>query len=173
MTGSKVVRWRTLAAIALAAVLWPGVAVAQKPPQPYSSDLIITFSPNSYPYRVNAGEDNVFYLEVQNNSTADIANITLRADAPRGWTVNITPETIDLLAAGKVLPFDARVRPPASAGKDNYSITFVGEADGARGVLTTSVNVERSFSTWLWVGIGLGILVVAGFIFVFLRSGRQ
>lgn len=169
------VRWLILVVIVVTAVLWPGVALAQPsmPPQPARDGLVIRFSPNSYPYLVNAGEDNVFYLEVENDSTQDIANIRLHADAPRGWMIEIAPENMGLLAPGKVRTFDATVRPPARADKGNYQITFVAEGEGKRGVLTTSVRVERSSSVWLWVGIGIGIAVVAGFILVFLRTRRQ
>lgn len=164
-----------LAVIVLTAVFWPSVALAQpaQPAQPGKDGLIIRFSPNSYPYNVRVGEDNVFYLEIENGGNQDITNIRLYGNAPAGWVIEIVPETISLLAAGSVRTIDANLKTATKASKGDYQISFIAEGDGIRRVMTTWVRVERSSSVWLWVGIGIGIAVVAGFILVFLRTRRQ
>ncbi len=163
------VHWLLLVSTVVAALLWPAYAMGQTE----KKDLIIRFSSGSYPYNIRVGQDNIFYLEIENTGTQDITNIRLHANVPEGWVVEMKPETVSLLAAGRVQTVDANVKPAATANKRDYQITFIAEGDGTRGVMTTWVRVENSSSAWLWVGIGIGIIVVAGFIIVFLRIGKQ
>jgi uncharacterized membrane protein len=163
------IRWLLFVVIVVAAILSPAYAVAQAE----KKDLIIRFPPNSYPYNVKIGQDNIFYLEIENTGTQAITNVRLYANAPESWAIEITPKTISYLAAGSVQTIDANVKPAATASKRDYQISFVAEGDGIRRVMTTWVRAEDSSSLWLWVGVGIGIIVIAGFVFVFLRMGRQ
>ncbi len=166
--GSKILQFLFII-VMLTAILWPAYVMGQTE----KKDLTIRFSPGSYPYNITIGQDNIFYLEIENTGTQGISNIRLYANAPEGWVVEIRPETISYLAVGGVQPFDANIKPAATASKRDYQITFVAEGEGIRRVMTTWVRVENSLSLWLWVGIGIGVIVVAGFIIVFLRLGRQ
>jgi uncharacterized membrane protein len=65
------------------------------------------------------------------------------------------------------------VRPARAASKRDYQLAIVAEGDGIRRVMTVYVRVRDSNSMWLWIGIGLGVVVIAGFVFIFLRTGRQ
>jgi len=166
--GSKIL-WFLLIVVVMAAILLPDGATAQTE----KKDLVIRFSPGSYPYHVSIRQDNIFYLEIENIGTQNITNIRLYANAPEGWLVDINPATLSNLAAGRVQTLNASVRPPATANKRDYQITFVAEGDEIRRVMTTWVRVEGASSVWLWVGIGIGIVVIVGFILIFLRMGRQ
>jgi uncharacterized membrane protein len=155
--------------IVVAAIVSPLYTVGQT----QEKDLIIRFSPGSYPYNVKIGQDNIFYLEVENTGTQAITNIRLYANTPEGWVIEIKPKTISYLAAGSMQTIDANVKPVATASKRGYQIAFVAEGDGIRRVMTIRVKVEDSSSLWLWVGVGIGVIVITGFILVFLRMGRQ
>ena len=158
-----------LVLVTLIAILFPAGALAQVE----KKDLVIRFSPGSYPYEVRVGQDNIFYLEVENTGNVTINNIRLSANQPEGWSVQITPMTIGSLSPSAIQTFDANVRPASTASKRDYQIAIVAEGDGIRRVMTIYVRVRDSNSMWLWIGIGLGLLVVAGAVFIFLRFGRQ
>ena len=154
---------------ALIVILFPASTLAQTE----KKDLVIRFSPGSYPYEVRVGKDNIFYLEVENTGNVVISNIRLSVDKPEGWTVQVTPMTLASLGPGAMQTADANVRPASAASKRDYQLAIVAEGDGIRRVMTVYVRVRDSNSMWLWIGIGLGVVVIAGFVFIFLRMGRQ
>ena len=168
--GSKIY-WLLLIIMFAAVILCPGYVLGQT--EQKDRDLVIRFSPGSYPYNVRIGEDNLFYLEIENTGIQDITNIRLYANTPEGWVVEINPETVSLLPAGRIQTISANVQPAATASKRDYQITFVAEGDEIQRVLTAWVRVENSEPVWLWVGFGLGVIVIAGFVFVFMRIGRK
>ena len=163
------VRWFLFVVIVVTAILWPVHAVAQTE----KKDFVIRLSGGSYPYNVRVGQDNVFYLEVENTGSQAVTNIRLYANTPEGWVIEMNPETIGYLAVGSMQVIEANIEPTAMANRRDYQITFVAESDEIRRVMTTWVRVEDSSLLWLWVGFGIGIVVIAGFVFVFLRMGRQ
>ncbi len=158
-----------LVLVALISILFPAGALGQVE----KKDLVIRFSPGSYPYEVRVGQDNIFYLEVENTGNVAINNITLSADKPEDWTVQVTPMTISSLSPGAIQTIDANVRPASTASKRDYQVTVIAEGDGIRRVMTVYVRVQDSNSLWLWIGIGLGVIVIAGFVVIFLRMGRK
>lgn len=153
----------------LMALFLPGSASAQAE----KKDMVIRFSPGSYPYEVRVGKDNIFYLEVENTGNVSINNITLSANSPEGWSVQINPMTIGSLSPGAIQTIDANVRPSKMSSRRDEQVTVIAEGDGIRRVMTVYVRVRDSNSMWLWIGIGLGVIVIAGFVFIFLRMGRQ
>lgn len=160
--------WLLVLAV-LMALLLPGSVSAQTE----KKDMIIRFSPGSHPYEVKIGQDNIFYLEVENSGNVAINNISLSANNPEDWSVQINPMTIGSLSPGAIQTIDANVRPTSTASKGDYQVTVIAEGDGIRRAMTVYVRVQDSNSMWLWIGIGLGVIVIAGFVFVFLRMGRQ
>lgn len=164
----RIVHWLVLIVVLAMAFLSPSYAIAQE-----EKSLVIRFSPGSYLDRVETGKDNIFYLEVENFSNKAINNIRLLADAPEGWLIEFNPVNIDNLAPGSVAAIDVNVKPSRTASKRNNRLTFIAEGDGIRRVMTIWVWVENGTSVWLWVGLAIAVAVIAGFVFIFLRIGRQ
>ena len=160
--------WLLVIAV-LMALLLPGTVSAQAE----KKDMVIRFSPGSYPYEVRIGQGNIFYLEIENTGNVPINNIRLSTDKPEGWSVQLNPMTIGNLAAGSIQTVNADVKPASTATRRDYQLAFVAEGDGIRRVMTAYVRVQDSTTIWLWIGIGLGVIVIAGFIFVFWRMGRR
>jgi len=136
-------------------------------------DLVIRFSPGSYLDRVEPGKDNRLYLEIENFGNRPVTNIRLSADAPAGWLVELEPSTIASLSPGSVVPIDVNVRPAGGSDRRDNRINFIAEGDDIRRVMTIWVRVENGPSVWLWVGVALAVAVIAGFVLIFLRIGRQ
>ncbi|MFH1032135.1 MAG: NEW3 domain-containing protein [Chloroflexota bacterium] len=166
--GNKI-RWLLFIAVVISAI-FPTIFAAG---QTIRKDLVIRFAAGSYPYNVKIKQNNIFYLEIENIGNQALSNIRLSANAPEGWFVEINPPIISYLSTGSVQTVDANVKPAINSDKKEYQLTFIAEGDGIRKVMTTWVRVEDSQSMWLWIGIGIGVIVIAGFIFVFLKLGKQ
>jgi uncharacterized membrane protein len=169
MSSRSRVVWFLFTVAVVAGLFSPSYAVAQTE----KKDLVIRFSSGSYLDRVEPDKDNPLYLEIENLGNRAITNIRLLADAPEGWLVEFNPVTIDNLAPGSVVPIDVNVKPSRTATKRDNRINFIAEGDGIRRVMTIWLRVENGPSVWLWVGLAIAVAVIAGFVFIFLRIGRQ
>ncbi|MFC1862071.1 NEW3 domain-containing protein [Chloroflexota bacterium] len=163
------VQWFLLLLAVLVITLSPAYVLAQGERQ----GLYLRLSSGSYYNEVVSGEDNTFYLEVVNDSTKTITDIQFHADGPDDWIVEFRPQNLASISAGDYQTIDANIRPPVSASRGNYNITFIAESAGTRAVMSLSVRVEQGTSAWMLTGIIIAAVVIAGFVIVFMRLGRQ
>jgi uncharacterized membrane protein len=147
----------------------PGTALAQTE----KSDLTMRLIPGNYDQKVIPGEENILHLEIHNQSSTTITGISISPEPPKDWEVEITPATIANLSAGAFQTVDITITPPKNTSRDYYQINFVVDSSGQREIITAYLRVDTASSVWTWVGIGIACLVIAGFIIVFLRFGKQ
>lgn len=158
-----------LLAASLATILLPGAVLAQEG----RTDLILSVVWAGKHYNeVTAGKDNAIFLEVRNTGNRSITNIKLSADKPEGWAIEFRPAKIDYLGPGSLQTVDVNIKPSGKTAKGEYRVTFVAEANEIRKVENFWVRVEAA-SSWLWVGAIVAAMVVAAFVVIFVRSGRQ
>lgn len=170
MRAGKKVLWLFLLIAALLACLGsPTMLIAQEA----KVDLSLRMLPDYYYKEVIPGEDNALFMEIRNRGDKDITNIRFISDKPKGWIVDFKPGSIDYLSAGSSQTIDVKVIPGLDTSRGEYNLTFIAEADETRTATSTMLRVESGYSFWLWVGLGVAALVIAGFIFIFLRFGRQ
>ncbi|MFH0914310.1 MAG: NEW3 domain-containing protein [Chloroflexota bacterium] len=160
--------WLVLLIVGLVTVLLPGSALAQE----NRVDLALNLVSGRYPTEVKAGRDNSFYLEVRNTGNKTVTNIKLSSDNPEGWAVTIKPAQIDSLTSGSLQTVNINIKPDEKAAKEDYRIILIADASEIRKVEIIWLRVE-SASFWLWVGGIVAAVVVAGFVFIFLRFGRK
>ena len=166
---SRKIYWIPLLAVGLTAVLSPCSILAQVE----KTNLTLRISSDNYYDNLTAGQEKTIFLEIGNNGTTELTNIRLSADSPKGWTVEFSPSLIDKLAAGSFQTVDVILKPADNASKGGYNITLIAEANETRSVTGYFVNLQSSSLLWVWIGIGLAALVIAGFVFIFIRFGRQ
>lgn len=166
---SRKIYWIPLLAVGLMAVLTPCSILAQVE----KTALTLRIASDNYYDNLTAGQEKTIFLEIGNNGTTELTNIRLSADSPKGWTVEFSPSLIDKLAAGSFQTVDVILKPVDNASKGGYNITLIAEANETRSVTGYFVNLQSSSLLWVWIGIGLAALVVAGFVFIFIRFGRQ
>ena len=136
--------------------------------------LSLRMSPGGFRSEIVRGEDNTFYVEVVNNSSEPINDVSLSTNGLKeGWTVSFEPQHIDSLAANSYTTVDVVIRAPDNVEKGNYNVTCIAEAGAMRAVLDIYLWMEESNPFWLWIGGAIAAVVVAGFIYVFMRMGRQ
>jgi len=126
-----------------------------------------------YNTTVKAGKDNIFSIEVQNQGTAAIDNITFSSLNPTGWTIKFSPEKIDSLPALGSQTVEVNIKPPTETIAGDYQITLRTSSEQvSREEVDIRVTVETP-TIWGWVGIGIIVLVVAGLAYIFMRFSRR
>jgi uncharacterized membrane protein len=160
--------WLFLLIAGLVTILLPRTTLAQEG----KIDLTLTLFPGDYNNEVKVGEDNRLFLEIRNNGTKAVTRIRLSSDKPEGWTIEFRPGEIDYLGAGSVQTVDLIIRPDSKATKGGYTVTIIAEANEIRKVESIWLRVE-SASLWPWVGAIVAAIVVAAFIIIYIRFGRQ
>ncbi|MFC1967959.1 NEW3 domain-containing protein [Chloroflexota bacterium] len=158
-----------LAAILVTLLGLPGLLGAQED----KVDLSLRLLPEYYYREVIPGQDNTLFMEVRNNGNKEITNIKFGSDKPEGWLVEFRPGNINYLGAGSSQGVDVNVIPRHDTGRGEYSLALLAEANETRTATSTMLRVESGSGLWLWVGVGLAALVIAGFVIIFLRFGRQ
>ncbi len=161
--------WLLLCVIGLMLILPPGTVLAQEE----KIDLTLRLIPGDYYKTVTPGEENILYLEIHNAGNKPITNIRLSSDEPEGWVVKFKPVSVDYLGASSFQTVDVSIKPASNAAKDEYQVNIIAEANETRRVISTFLRVETATLLWLWVGITVAALVVAGFIIIYRRFGRQ
>lgn len=149
------------------------LSLGQAKPDPVQADLTMRIFPEMYYQQVNPGQDNIFYLEVTNNSSETITDIALSSQIPDKWTIEFQPAQIDALDSGATQTINVNVRPAKNASNNEYSITLFAHANNAQGITGTTLRVENATSTWFWVGIVATVIMIAGFVFIYRRFGRD
>jgi uncharacterized membrane protein len=167
--GKKVLWLSPLIAVSIMLLVPPAVLFAQEA----KVDLSLRILPEYYYKEVISGEDNTLYMEIRNNGDKEITNIRFDSDKPQGWVVDFNPDSISYLSAGSSQTVDVNVIPSPDTSRGEYNLTFLAEANETRAATSTMLRVESGSSFWLWVGIGLAALVIAGFVIIYLRFGRQ
>ncbi len=161
--------WLLLYVMGLMLILSPGTVLAQEE----KIDMTLRLISGDYYKKVTPGKENILYLEIYNAGNKPLTNIRLSSDEPEGWVVKFTPVSIDYLGAGSFQTVDVNIEPASNAAKDEYQVNIIAEANETRRVINAFLRVETATSIWLWVGITVAALVVAGFIIIYLRFGRQ
>ena len=150
-------------------ILSPGTVLAQEE----KIDLTLRLIPGDYYKEVMPGEEHILYLEVHNTGNKPITNIRFSSDEPEGWIVRFKPLSIDYLGASSSQTIDVSIMPASNTEKGEYRLNLIAEADQTKKVISTFLRVETANSMWLWTGIVVAALVVAGFIVIYMRFGRQ
>ena len=165
---SRKIYWLSLFVVGLMTILLPCSILAQEE----KIDLTLRLVSDSYYNRITAGRDITIVLEVGNNGNKAITNIRLYADLPEGWTAEFRPGLIDYLGPGSFQTVVSIIRSVDNAAKGEYAVDLIAEANETRRVTNIFVRVESAL-LWVWVGAGVAALVIAGFILIFMRFGRQ
>ncbi len=168
MKSNRKICWLLLFAVGLAALLWPCSMLAQAE----KTDMTLNIVYDGFS-SLKAGETRTVFLEVGNSGNRELTAIRLSSDSPQGWTVAFNPQVIDKLAAGSYQTVDITLKPADNEAKGDYNIAVIAQANEMRRVTSIYVRVESSSLFWVWVGAGVAALLIAGFVFIFIKFGRE
>ena len=167
------INWRFLSLLLMTVGLMIMALPSQILAQGDKVELTLKLLPGYYYIEIIPGENKTLYLEIENSGNKAITNIRLSSDKPKGWIVDFRPESIGYLCVGSHQAIDVNVVADPDADKGEYTLTLIAEADQTRTVTSTVLRVENAFSLWQWVGLGMGALVIAGFVILYRRFGRE
>jgi uncharacterized membrane protein len=167
------ISWRILGLFLMMAGLMGLVFPGHISAQGDKAELTLRLLPGSYYVEVIPGENKTLYLEIENSGNKAITNIRLSSDKPKGWTVDIRPDSIDYLGATGHQAVDVNVVAGPDTGRGEYTLTLIAEADQTRTVTSTVLRIEKATPIWHWVGLGIGVLIAAGFVILYRRFGRE
>ncbi len=158
-----------LAIVGLLALLSPSYVLAQDG----NDDLILRYAAGGYNSEVVPGESKTFFVEVANDNSSSTTNIRFTSDAPKEWVVEFNPQSIDALNAGSYQTVEVSITAPQNAEKGDYSVTVIADSNIGRRAMSIYVRVEKGTNLWMWVGGVLGVVVIAVFVVIFRRFGRD
>ena len=141
--------------------------------QDMKDGLILRDVTGGYNNEVVPGEISTFFIEVENNSNSAANDIRFTCDAPKEWLVEFNPLSIDTLDAGSYQVLEVNITAPRNVQKGNYSVTVIADSSIGRRVTGIYLRVEQGTNLWVWVGCILGVIVIALFIFIFIRFSRE
>ena len=138
-----------------------------------TNNVTLTTPDGTLSNRGSAGGTITQQLQIENNGTSDLTNLTITSTAPRDWTITYDPsDTIDTLAAGDTAAVTASIVPSGDAIAGDYVVTFTSASGQVSDQIEIRVTVETS-PLWGFVGIALIVAVLAGLWWVFRTYGRR
>jgi len=158
-----------LLVIALPLFLLPGTAVAQEE----KTELRLVLTYDSQRTKIIPGEENTLYLEVHNPGKTPVTDINLLVESPEGWDIKLSPAEIDYLGADNYKTITIRITPDKYASRGGHWFRIIAKSNGIRDTISIYVKIETATTIWTWIGAGIASIVVAGFIYIFIRSGRK
>ena len=123
--------------------------------------------------KATAGKANNFTVDLENQGTAALENISLRASNPSDWTVTFSPDKVTSLAAGQTQQENIVITPPkGKTVAGDYMITIYASNAQVSKSIDIRVTVETP-SIWGIISIIIIVVVVGGLAFLFLKLGRR
>ena len=109
------------------------------------------------------GEKANLSFYVKNSGSAALDNIRFISFKPESWTVEFTPEKIEVLAPGEYRQVEVSISPPDHALVGDYSVGLRAESPKVSETIELRVTARAS-TAWGWVGIAIIILVILGLV---------
>lgn len=122
--------------------------------------------------KATSGKNNPFIIVLTSTGSADIENITLKADTPEKWIVKFEPEKIETFKSEETKEITVTITPPDKTIAGDYMLTFSADSENSSKTIDVRVTVETP-SIWGWVGIGIIVIVVIGVAIIFAKLGRR
>lgn len=119
-----------------------------------------------------AGRKGAVTLQVENNGSADLQNITFSAQAPQNWAVTFDPASIDRLASGQKRQVTAFISPYGKAIAGDYVVSITASTKETSADADIRVTVHTS-TLWGIVGVVIVIGVIGWVGWTFKKYGRR
>lgn len=137
-----------------------------------SYELELTTPSGRLNAEVVAGDEQKVNLEVRNNGTAVLNNITFSSREPQNWAVSFDPETIDTLSPGESRQITATIKADSKAISGDYVVVLTASTRETRDQAELRVTVKTS-TLWGIVGLLIVLAVIAGVYWAFRTYGRR
>jgi uncharacterized membrane protein len=109
---------------------------------------------------------------VKNSGSATQKNVRFVSTKPENWEVAFKPESVPALAPADIKQIEVTVIPAEEALVGDYAVSLSVEGEKTTKDMDLRVTVKSS-TAWGWIGLGVIIVVIAGLVFLFVRTGRE
>ncbi|NJE07333.1 PEGA domain-containing protein [Thermococcus sp. M39] len=118
-----------------------------------------------YSFTMKAGETKEISIWVYNSGSSPLTSVQLEVNAPEGWLVSVTPESVASVEPDKYVEFKVSITSPQNIDAGDYKITVKANSDQLTKQEDIRITVKTSNSTtYLGIGIILGSLMILGLV---------
>ncbi len=121
---------------------------------------------------VTAGKDKTVELVIENDGTADLTDIQLKANTPANWEATFDQDKIPVLKTGEKVSVKATISAADDAIAGDYVTTFNAETAEVASEAAFRVSVKTS-TLWGFVGISIIAVIAIGLYYIFRKYGRR
>lgn len=121
---------------------------------------------------ITAGREKAITLQLKNEGTVAVRDITLTGEVPPNWDIHFEEDTIAKIEAGQSVDVKATLTAHKDAIAGDYIVQFQANSPEAPAEMTYRVSVETSV-LWGFVGMLIIIGVIGGMYFLFKKYGRR
>lgn len=137
-----------------------------------SYDISLSTPSGRLSFDAYANREASVQLSIANTGNTELTNVNLTSNAPSGWNVRFSNETIDLIEAGATIETTAYVTP----GEDAMSGDYVASLTVKNGDASDSAEFRITVKTetkWGVTGIAVIAVLAAAIIFIMRKYGRR
>jgi uncharacterized membrane protein len=135
-------------------------------------DMTLTTPSGRLNAEAYAGKEQAVTLNIINEGSADLKDVTFSSSEPSNWSVTFSPEKLDSLAAGETQQVKAFIKPDSKAIAGDYVVTLTARTPETQGSAEFRVMVKTP-TTWGIVGIIIILIIVVGLLYIFKVFGRR
>ncbi|WP_010268565.1 COG1470 family protein [Paenibacillus senegalensis] len=135
-------------------------------------DLKLSTASERLNAEVTAGSERRLDLVVTNNGTAELDEISLKAQTPMNWEVTFEPAAIPTLAPGATANVQAVIKADNKALAGDYVVGLTAQTAQKSSEAAIRVAVKSSV-LWGWIGVLILLGVAAGIYGLFRKYGRR
>jgi uncharacterized membrane protein len=121
---------------------------------------------------VTAGRKGAVTLQLENDGSADLQNISFSAQTPQNWAVTFEPSSIDRLASGEKRQVTAFINSSGKAIAGDYVVSITASTRETTADADIRVTVHTS-TLWGVVGAVIVIGVILWVMWTFKKYGRR
>jgi uncharacterized repeat protein (TIGR01451 family) len=120
----------------------------------------------------NAGSPTNYQIQVVNNGSAPLTNVSLTGTPPTGWKITFTPSTIASLDPNGTADVTAAIQPSNDAVAGDYIVTLAASSGTANDSIQVRTTVQTS-AFGGYIGLALIAAAIVGLLLVFRQFGRR
>ncbi|HHU63580.1 MAG TPA: alpha-galactosidase [Clostridiales bacterium] len=120
----------------------------------------------------HAGKEQTVTLNIKNEGSADLKDISFNSSEPQNWSVTFSPDKVDSLAAGETQQIKAIIKPDSKAIAGDYVVKLTANTTETQSETELRVMVKTP-TTWGIVGVIIILIIVVGLLYIFRVFGRR
>ncbi len=125
-------------------------------------------------YSTSPGQSFDIKVYVTNNGQGgSLTNVYPNVEAPSGWTVNVTPASVNSIKPGETQVYTVSVLPPANIVANVYAVNIAVKSDQSTSATSNYQITITTSSIIPYLGGALVLAVIGGLVLMYRKYGRR